>query len=350
LTKKTFISFLRYLFSFGLAALFLYVAFRGVNFEELKAALQSANYGWVLMLVLCAVISNLFRAWRWKYLLGNIKQDVSVRNAFSAMMVGYLVNNLLPRAGEFVRPYALARLEGVSASAAFATVVVERILDILSLLIVVAIALFSARSLLVTNFPWIENAVVIALAIVLVAIVFFLVAAFRTNFMLNLMQKVTRLLPKRFAARIDGLLKSFIEGFFIIKSSRAYVPIVIGSVFVWVFYILMIYFPFYGFNFVEKYSLDVMSAMLLNVVSSIGWMIPVPGATGTYQLFCIQALTLLFRVSHAEAAAYATATWAIGYLSTIAIGLFFFLRDNIKLADVVRRKVVAGENATALEK
>src|SRR3972149_2365438 len=131
-----------------LALLFLYLAFRGSDLDKLRSSLQGANYFWALLLIPCMLVSNVFRAWRWRYLLNPIKKNVSFRNLFSSVMIGYMGNNALPRVGEVVRPYNLGRLEGISKSAVFATVLVERILDILCFLLCLAVIfLFYSDSL-----------------------------------------------------------------------------------------------------------------------------------------------------------------------------------------------------------
>jgi len=85
----------------------------------------------MVLLFLGTVVGHMARAWRWQYLLYPIKPNVTLRNSFSAVMIGYMVNNFLPRVGEFVRPYAIGNLENISKSAALGTVVIERIIDMI---------------------------------------------------------------------------------------------------------------------------------------------------------------------------------------------------------------------------
>ena len=117
---------LRYLLSLVLMVVFLLFAFRGVDLGSVLDTLRSADYGWILASVVPLMASHLLRAFRWRYLLDPIKQGIGLRNLFSGVMVGYFFNNILPRAGELARPYALAKLESIPKGAAFGTIVVER--------------------------------------------------------------------------------------------------------------------------------------------------------------------------------------------------------------------------------
>ncbi|HTP13661.1 MAG TPA: lysylphosphatidylglycerol synthase transmembrane domain-containing protein, partial [Bacteroidota bacterium] len=129
--------------SFALAGFFLYLAFRGTDFGELWASLKSANYIWIVLLVPISLLSHWVRAIRWAYLLKPIKKVTSQRNLFSAVMIGYMVNNALPRVGELVRPYVLGNLEGVSKTSVLGTVVIERILDFLSFYLIASVVILA---------------------------------------------------------------------------------------------------------------------------------------------------------------------------------------------------------------
>src|SRR5512140_298699 len=119
---------LRYLLSIALMVFFLWYAFRGTDFGKLYEAIRDASYGWIAISFAILMLSHVVRAWRWRYLLEPIKPAIGLRNLFSAVMIGYFVNNLLPRAGELARPYSIGKLESIPGSAAFGTIVVERLI------------------------------------------------------------------------------------------------------------------------------------------------------------------------------------------------------------------------------
>jgi glycosyltransferase 2 family protein len=333
-SKKVF----KYSIGVVLSLAFLYFAFKGINFNELMNTLAGANYYWLFLFFIMQILSHFIRAWRWKYLLSHIKPDISMKNLFSSVMIGYMVNNFIPRGGEIARPYSLGKLENISVSSSLATVIVERVLDVLTLLVLVIFILIYNYELLITNFPWLKIAVIISIIISLCGIGFLVVLSLKTEFAFKIINKCTSFLPNKISGKIESLLRAFIEGLLVIKNPKNYFFILIGTVLLWVVYSLQWYVPFYSFNMVHDYSLTVVSSLMLNVIVGIGIMIPVPGATGTYHAFCIQSLTGLFHVNGATAAAYATVTHAVGMIGITIVGLYFFIKDNMKLSSITKKE------------
>ena len=120
----------------GLAALLLWLFLRGTDLAAIGAELRRADYRWVLVFTLQSLFANLQRAWRWRYLLKPIK-TVRVGSLTSAIFIGWSITALLPgRLGEVARPVLVGRREGISKTAAFATVVLERLFDLFTVLLV----------------------------------------------------------------------------------------------------------------------------------------------------------------------------------------------------------------------
>lgn len=328
----------KYLLSVLTMILFLYFAFKGTDFSELWKTLSNANYWWALAMFPVLMLSHVFRAWRWKYLLHPIKRNIKYRNLFSSMVVGYMMNNVLPRAGELVRPYAIGKLENLSRSAAFGTVLMERIFDILSFMVVITLIPLVYTGPLTETFPWLEET-----GIWITTITFFFLALF-VFLMLrrDIVEKLLDLLTSRLSARttklVDHIAHSFLDGFLFFKEPKNYFMIAILSVIVWALYIVMLYLPFYAFGLTEQYSLDLGAAMVVQAISSIGFMIPTPGATGPYHYFTIQTLTQLYGVEWELARGYATVTHAIGLVGVTLVGLYYFLKDNLKMTDVMKKE------------
>ena len=330
-----------YLFSSFLTLFFLYFAFRGTDFEALTRELSQANYWWALAMIPPLLISHLFRAWRWKYLLLPVKRQLSFRNLFSAMSIGYLINNILPKVGEIVRPHAIGKLENVSRSAAFGTLLVERIFDILSFLVLVAMIPLVYKGPLLQTFPWLKTTGIWATVLTLgfVAIVAFLL--FRRDLLMRFLSLFTRHLSAERSASVERISHSFLDGFLFLKEPGSFLPIGIMSVIVWGLYIVMMYFPFRAFGMTEHNSLDFSSALVVQAISSIGYMAPTPGATGPYHYFTVQTLTKLYGVEDNVARSYAVVTHALGYISTSCIGLYFLLRDRLHVAELIDAKTPA---------
>jgi uncharacterized protein (TIRG00374 family) len=336
---------LRPALSLGLSALFLWLAFRNTDFRGILDALSRANYAWALSMLPVLLLSHAFRALRWRYLLLPVKEKIGFRNLFSAMMVGYMMNNVLPRAGELVRPYAINKLEGISRSTAFGTVFIERIFDVFSFLLVIAFVPLLTTSHLAQAFPWLESTGIWLTAGTLALLALFTFLMIRRDLTMRLLGTITRRLSSKKAGLVEHVAHSFLDGFLFLKQPRHYLTIVFLSAMIWGLYILMMYLPFYAFDLPRLYGLDLASAVVLQAISSLGYLMPTPGATGPYHYFTIQTLTKLYGVSDELAASYAALTHAIGYIGVTLIGMYYFFRDRLHMSDVLRPEPAEGAGA-----
>lgn len=323
----------------GLTVLFLYFAFRDTDVVGLWNILIRTNYFWALSLFPFLIISHIFRAWRWKYFLEPLKKDTSFRNLFSATIVGYMLNNVLPRLGEFGRPYAIGKLEGVSRSAAFGTIFMERVFDILSFMVVVALIPLVYSGPLLETFPWLEETGIWLTIITLFSLAFFTFLMVRRDIVMKFLQYITRRISPRNAKLIEHITHSFLDGFLFLKEPRRYFIITVLSILTWFFYILMMYIPFYAYNMVDEYSLNFGTALVAQAISTVGFILPTPGGTGSYHYFVIQTLTSLYHVDQEVARSYATVTHAVGFIGTMIVGIFYFLRDKLHFADFTKREI-----------
>ena len=325
-------SYLKYLVSALLTVVLLYFAFRGTDFGKLFLSIREAHYGWIVASFLCLMVSHGVRAWRWRYLLDPIKPDISFRNLFSAVMIGYFMSNVLPRAGELVRPYSIGKLESISKSAALGTIVVERIMDTFSFLVLVSIIPFVYNGPLAESFPWLRQAgTIISLGtfgFLLVAIVFMA----RRDWTDFLVKKMTRFLSPTLSLRLNSLVHSFLDGFLFVKRPASFLMILFLSVVVWSLYIVMTYLAFFAFDLGE---LGFGAAIVVLAISSIGIAIPTPGATGSYHWFTAQTLVRLFHVPNELALSYATVTHAAGFIGVTVIGLYYFAHDHVSIRDAM---------------
>lgn len=324
----------RAVLSFLLALLFLYFAFREVNFNELLGALKGANYFWVVLLIPIVVLSHWVRALRWKYLMEPIKPNCSLRNLFAAVMIGYAVNNVLTRVGELVRPYLLGNSENVSRSATLATVVVERILDLMSFYITACVVLFLYPTALDPFFDDPGRVRPLLLLGSILGIVLFLVLFFKVEEVFRFFAKAQSFLPAKYGKRIDALLESFYRGFEIVKIKKRFGIILLLSLTIQGLYALSMYEPFFAFSSMVKPSLDFGASVVLLVVSSIAWILPAPGALGTYHSFITVALVKLYNVDWTTALSYTIITHELGYIIVMVIAAYYYIRDHVSVQEI----------------
>jgi uncharacterized protein (TIRG00374 family) len=327
-------TYLKYTFSAVLTILFLYLAFRGTRFEDLYASMAGANYWWILAMFACLMISHLLRSWRWRYLLNPIKEHIRFRNLFSGLIVGYMMNNVLPRAGEIVRPYTIGKLESIPASAAFGTIVVERLMDTTTFLILIVLMPVLYQGPLRDTFPWLEQAGILLSCFTCIFLALAVTLMLRRDWTDALLRVVGRILPQKVSMKIESITHSFLDGFLFLTRPSSFLIIMVLSILVWGFYVVMTYLAFFAFRL--EY-IGIRGAVVVLAISSIGVAIPTPGATGSYHVFTSQTLTQLFGVSKGIALSYATSTHAVGFIGVTFVGLYYFWKDHIRISEAVRR-------------
>jgi glycosyltransferase 2 family protein len=324
---------LRGILSAAITLLFLYIAFRGTDFSKLVESIARANYWWMIPNFACLMISHVLRAWRWRYMLEPVKPNLSMRSLFSGVMVGYMMNNILPRAGELVRPYTIGKLEQVPKSAAFGTIVVERILDMASFLVLVALIPVVYQGPLTESFPWLVDTGIIVSAITIGFLAFFVGLAIRRDWTDRLIRGLEKMLPARFGQKLDGIMHSFLDGFMFLSRPGRFLIITVLSVLIWFLYVVMTYAAFFAFDLGH---LGLAGGLVVLAISSIGIALPTPGGTGTYHAFTSQSLGRLYGIDPTVALSYATVTHAVGFIGVTIIGLYYFLRDHIRVGEAVR--------------
>ena len=325
--------YLKYTLSAVLTVAFLYLAFRGTDFAKLYASMRDANYWWMLLTFALLILSHLIRSWRWRYLLEPMKANISLRSLFSGVMVGYMLNNVLPRAGEIARPYTIGKLESIPKSSAFGTIVVERIMDVVSFLTLVAAIPLVYDGPLRESFPWLKEAGIIISSGTAAILLLLIALMMRRDWTDTLLRLITTLLPAKLARRADRIVHSFLDGFLFLKRPGNFLIILVLSVLIWLLYILMTYVAFFAFHLQDRLGLR--AAIVVQAISSIGVAVPTPGATGSYHAFTSQSLSRLFSIDSTVALSYATVTHAVGFVGVTLIGLYYFLRDHITVSEAM---------------
>lgn len=322
----------QYLLSALLTILFLFLAFRGMDPGKLMESMARANYAWMVVYLLCLLASHVLRSLRWRYFLDPVKPRIGLRPLFSAVMVGYLMNNVLPRAGELARPYVLARREGFPVSAAFGTIVVERVIDILTFIVLLAIVPLVYSGPLAESFPWLIPSGIVVSCLMIVGLGVLVTMMIRRDFTDGCLRVLSRILPEKLAARTGGMVHSFLDGVKFVTRPRNYLAIVALSVAVWFLYALMTYAAFFAFDIG---GLGFGAAIVVLTISSIGVAIPTPGSVGSYHVLTAQTLTRLFGIDAVTALSYATVSHAVGFIAVSVIGAFFVWRDHLAIADTL---------------
>lgn len=327
-----------------------YYAFKNVSFAELSKALLSVQYIYLLPAIFLVGMSFLFRAMRWRYLVGSIK-EVKTVNLFSPLMVGFMGNILPARAGELIRAYLLGKKEGISFSASFATIFIERLLDMgMVLLLLLWVLLFKAEVFApgnggnnhqlmgyMINFGWISffGCVVIFL--------FSALLQYKNDWAMKIVGLCVKPLPHKWGEKIVRLVNSFTEGLKVLKDKRGFFASIILSFLVWAVIILS-YYPLYQAFEIENILPVIPSLIILSLAIDIFIVLfPTPGFLGAFQAACVVALHEIFGVPKAIAVSYGIVAWLVSMGFVITVGLIFVVKDNISFAEISARREQLGK-------
>jgi uncharacterized protein (TIRG00374 family) len=317
-----------------------YYAFKNVSIEELKNALKAVRYIYLIPAVSCVALTFLFRAMRWRCLISSVK-DVKTSHLFSPLMVGFMGNILPARAGEFIRAYLLGKKENVSFSASFATIFVERFLDmLLFLLLLLGVLYFSADTFsqgeaggnhrlmgYMIKFGWISFIGSIGLFL------FTVLLQYKNEWAINIVEFFTKPLPQKWGLKIIGIVQSFTEGLKILKDMKALAASVALSFLVWTS-MLLTYYPIhlaFGITELPMFTSVLILSLTIGIFISL---FPAPGFLGSFQAACVVALHEIFGISKAVAASYGIIAWLVAMGFVIATGLFFVIKDNISFSEL----------------
>jgi len=310
----------QYLISLALMFFFLYWAFREVDPTVLWATIVELPLIWVGAIVFTSLCSLALRGWRWVVLMRPFAPQVTVRDASLALAICYSANIVIPRSGEALRAISLKRTRRASIGSVLATVIIERILDLIGLVVFLGAALVLLRSRINEAFPLLEPLSIIALIGGISALLVLALLSIYRDRALVLVGRFLKRISPGLAEKVIDLLGTFLNGLQALHSPAAYLEIVILSLLVNLGYTAIIYEAFIGFGFTNSYDLGPGAALVIMAISLIGAIFPTPGATGTYHAFFGQALVHLYALDANAALACATAIHAITTLTYLALG------------------------------
>jgi uncharacterized protein (TIRG00374 family) len=311
---KYLINVLKIIFSLALGFVVLWLSYRDMDVERIVRILRNdVNYAWIWFAIAQGVLSNLFRALRWKMLLEVLdrKRKISTLNVFFATMLGYLVNLLFPRAGEVARCGVVSRYERLSFTKTVGTMIAERGFDMLILLSICVMTIllqlnffsdyFSTKNLALGDGRLLLYA---GIALLLLLCVIFI---FRKQ-----------LQRKRFVQKIIDLLKNIWQGMKTFLYVRSKFFFLFHGLMVWLLYVGMLYACVFAFNLEAQLSVGAVFAVF--VMGSLGIMIPVQGGIGTFHALTIAALAF-YGVGADEAGGFALLTHGAQMAMMIVVGL-----------------------------
>ena len=324
---------LRLLAGIAISAVCVWISMRDVRLAEVWDALRRANYFGFLALMGLTVLGFWIRALRWRHLIAS-PQRIGSNSLFGATMIGFMTNNVLPfRLGEFVRPWALARREQLSKTTLLATIVVERAVDMLTLLAILGIALLVHPLSESTAAGRMTRAGAGVLVVACVGLTAFVVALERSP---GLAHRVTALatapLPPRARTRVRDMLAHFLEGLGLFRDLPRLLLVLVMSFLMFGCFALGLQVSVMSFGL----GLPWFAGLVLLVLTAVGIMVPAaPGYIGTMHLACIAGMAL-FDVGKDLAVPFAWFYWAGQWLPVTVLGLWYLQREGLSLGTLGR--------------
>jgi len=318
---------LKIIFGLLISVGFLFLAFRQLDFQQMKQAFSLANYWLLIPSLIIIFTSHWLRSVRWQFLMNPIGK-VPVGNLFSALLIGYAANMVLPaHLGEFLRAYVVGKKRAIPGSSALATIVVERIIDILSIVLILAV------TLVIYPFPdWVKKSGYIMFVFAIGLFVFLILMKVYTEATMRFIRTVLKPFPHSIQEKVENLSRSFIGGLKPMKSNFDYIIIFVLSMVIWLCYWAVIYINLYTFNLVAEYNLGVTTGLVLLVITTISVVVPSsPGYIGTYHWLCQISLEL-FHVPRAIGLTYAIVVHAMNFFPIFLVGIVLAWKEGIKFS------------------
>ncbi len=243
-----------------------------------------AKIEWIILTILLFVISNVSRGIRWQMLLKGLGKTTKFSNAFFTIMLGYFGNLGIPRMGELIRPAAMSKYEKIPLEQVMGTVVVDRILDFISVFIVILLAFSLEFNTFQAYFA--DNLGDSRLANNLLLLIG--VAGVLGVFLIWLFRK--RLQKTAIYKRLEKIIIGFIDGLKTIATLEKPGWFIFHSIAIWVIYYLMTYLCFFSFE--PTAHLAPAAGLVVFVFGALGMIFPSPGGMGTYHMMIIAGLSI----------------------------------------------------------
>lgn len=334
---KRFKSIVFYLITLAIAGGLFWYAYKDTDFNQMLREMKTANFNWILLSILLAISSHIIRAYRWQLLLKPLGFHINLFRAFLAVMVGYFANILVPRMGEVTRCGILKRTDNVSIPSSFGTVVGERLIDLLCLVIIVVSTLIIEFNVISDYFfGFFENKLAILGRNLL--IVYFIVGiliVLLLLFFIFLKPIKNKIKSWPLYSKIRSFLKEVGQGVASVSKVDDKLAFFISTILIWVLYYFMSYVVVFSLE--ETSHLSLLAGLSILTMGSLGISAPVQGGIGTYHIL-VASVLVTYGISDEIGKLFAALMHSAQILMIIVVGGISFImsifisRNKDKLA------------------
>ena len=303
----------------ALGVFVFYWVYRDFDFARVgDVLLHGMSWGWMLLSLFFGVMSHVFRGWRWKQTLAPLGAYPRAGNCVDAIFVSYATNLVLPRVGEVSRCGVLARYDGVSFAKSLGTVVTERLLDGVCILLITGGTFLLQMPVFVRFFN--ETGTKIPSLLHLLASPWFYVSLFSVIGVGVLLYYLLRMLS--FYEKVKGVVHGVWEGIMSLRQVDHIGLFTFYTVAIWACYFLHFYLTFFCFDFTGSLSLQ--AGLVMFVGGTFAVIVPTPNGAGPWH-FAVITMMMLYGVSDADASMFALIVHGIQTLLVIVLGVYGWL-------------------------
>lgn len=280
---KSFISIAKFLIPLIIAGVLLYFAFRQIDFNEFLIKAREANYGWVIASILVSLMAYAVRAYRWNMLIKPLYSQVTTYRTTLAVLIGYLANLAFPRLGEVTRCATLKKIDNVPITFSLGTVITERIVDLISLLILLALSFILEYDRITQFFIEVFEKYQINFKGLLIG-------GMATLSLALILLLIFSNAKSKFFVRLKSKILEIYSGLKSIKNLKNKSLFLLLTIFLWFCYFMMSYLIVYSLE--ETAGLTISAGFMLLVTGGIALALPVQGGIGTYHAMVSSMLML----------------------------------------------------------
>ncbi len=326
---KSLLTILKYALLLALSGVLMVYAVRGQDLSRIGHYIQTANYWWLGLTLMLSVLGYFSRAYRWQMQLTASQHPVPFWRVYHAMMVGYLANIVLPRMGEVIRCSVLRRTSGVPVEVSLGTVITERVIDVLVLMLLLGSVLLLEfnkfwtfiQSLFADKYDSLaanRNVLLAVAGLATLAVLLFGYLLFRN---------LEKLRQNAFFVKVVAFARGLLAGVFSVLKLKNKGIFLLHTAFTWLVYYLMDYLAFRCFP--ETYSLDMKAGLAVLTFGAFGMAAPVSGGIGVFHVL-VQSTLLVYGIGKEAGIAYALVVHGAQTLLVVLMGGISFIASAMK--------------------
>jgi len=318
--------------------------FRKADPAAVWAETRRADPGLLILSVVITALTYAIRAFRWQFLLAPIGRT-RYRVAFETTVIGFAANSLIPgRVGEVLRPYLLARRESLNATSAFATIILERALDLAAVLVLFAVFVFVSAPDAIAGDPGqlalVKFGGMVAAGSAVAGLIVLFALAGHPERLGRAALRVERVLPAKLASTLAGLVETFAQGLAVMRDPVRLVTSLALSFPMWLSIAAGIWLASRAFHITFPYA----GSFLVMTILVVGVAAPTPGGVGAFHAAYQFAVTTFFAAPVDRAVGAAIVLHAVSFVPVTLLGLLFMTREGLTFGRA--REIVGARGAT----